>query len=118
MSQDPSPVLDVEAALLHCASKQDLMVRLLHKLCDIGTRDADEILRAVEARETDEAARLGHRLKGSAAALGAERVREAAAAVETACKSGAEAQPLALELREEIAELAQEIESRFGTREG
>jgi len=114
MTQDPAPVLDLDTALLHCGSKQELALRLLRKLCDLGAQDSEKILNALESQAVDDAAALGHRLKGSAAPLGAERVRRAAAAVEEACRSGGEVRSPALQLRDEVRELAREIETRFG----
>ena len=75
-------VFDPELALKRCLNKRDL----LQEMISIFFKEADGLLPqmrvALEKNDLVEVGRLGHRLKGALAHLGAEAAREAALSVE------------------------------------
>lgn len=83
------PALEAEVLALFAAQSQDLAARLAVVPAD--------------------AAALAHTLKGSARAVGAFRVAEAALALETALRDGAEPSAALAELQRAVAEARDEI---------
>lgn len=83
------PALETEVLALFAAQSHDLAARLAALPAD--------------------AAALAHTLKGSARAIGAFRVAEAAFALETALRDGAEPSAALTELRHAVAEARAEI---------
>ena len=75
-------VFDPDSALRRCFDKRDLLGQII----DSFLRDADNLLRkmrvALQRRDLTEVGRLGHRMKGTVALLGAETARVAAQQVE------------------------------------
>ena len=79
--------IDTEAGLERAQGSGKLYRRLLIKFRD-GERDFEPRFRAAREEGGEAATRCAHTLKGVAANVGAEGVREAALALETACREG------------------------------
>ncbi|MCA9752568.1 MAG: Hpt domain-containing protein [Gemmatimonadetes bacterium] len=107
--REATPIFDLELATTYCGSKRDLALRLARKLADVGPGEIEAIAHAIETGNAKEAATAAHRLKGSAAPLGAERLRRAAEEIEAACREGQPADALADRLRDEIREFVGEL---------
>jgi PAS domain S-box-containing protein len=80
--EEQPPILDVEGGLARLRGRESLHRRILASFLDSSSTLVDELGRALEDGETRECLRLAHSLKGSAATVGAERVRDAAATLE------------------------------------
>ena len=90
--------LDMQAGLKTTQGNLELYRRLLQRFDDsqAGFVGKFEALLAIDDRDSME--RAAHTLKGVAANIGAGPVREAAAALETACREGLEGEALRLKL--------------------
>lgn len=99
------PELDVEAGLRHLRGKTALFLKALRMFRDsCGHEFQVEFRAAVAAGDWQTSERLAHRLKGTAATIGANQVSAAAARLEAAIRSSryAEAQALLAELTERL----------------
>jgi len=100
------PGVDVHAGLAGLAGKTSLyrkqLVRFRDSQCDFAATFAE----ARADADPSAAQRAAHTLKGLAGTIGAHAVREAAAALEAACASGADAAALDAALARTIAELS------------
>jgi signal transduction histidine kinase/CheY-like chemotaxis protein len=87
-SNDRLPVVDFESLLKRCLNNRDLPKKLLTKFHARLPQELNQITEAVAARDSAQISALAHRLKGAAANLSAEPMREAAAALEAIGRSG------------------------------
>ena len=91
-------VLDWNALLHRCMGRTDLADRVVAQYRQNLEASSDAIRRAVESADTDEIARLAHRLKGTSLTVSASAVADAAACLEASAQAGAMAEvALALE---------------------
>ncbi|MCF7979231.1 MAG: PAS domain S-box protein [Chromatiaceae bacterium] len=88
----PLPGINIAAGLAITQHNQTLYLRLLRRFAETQADFAADFAAAQAARaeDPDAATRCAHSLKGVAANIGAEGVRRAAAALETACQAGAD----------------------------
>jgi CheY-like chemotaxis protein/HPt (histidine-containing phosphotransfer) domain-containing protein len=89
----PAPVpalegIDVAGALARLGIGFDALQRMLVRFADGQVRTLADLRAAVAAGDSDAAAKAAHALAGAAGNLGAETLREAAKALETAARSG------------------------------
>jgi PAS domain S-box-containing protein len=91
------PGLAVNKALARVAGDRQLYVALLQDLLQDHGRDTEAIDQALERNETEQARRIAHTLKGSAANLGAEDLAAAAGRVEASIKDHGRTDPQALD---------------------
>ena len=82
---------DSAAGLKIVGGKADRYAKLLRKFADRQSGAVEEIRTALDAGDSATAERAAHSLKGSASALGANRLAECAAEVEAAIRSGQDA---------------------------
>ncbi len=82
------PVLDRAAALERLDGDEDLLTTFLGLLLEQSAADLPRIAQALERGSAKELERLAHSLKGAAASLGAERVRQAAYQLELIGREG------------------------------
>ncbi len=80
-------IWDSELALANAGGDADLRRELVELFLSETPQLLAELTSAVERRDTAAATRLAHGIKGSAATLGAKRVRDTAQLLETAGKS-------------------------------
>ena len=85
-STDPS-VLAVDELLERCMGNIEFAERVLSKFLDRFDEDLDELERGVESENSEEIARVAHRLKGASANVGAPGLRDRAAAVESLARA-------------------------------
>ena len=100
--------LDPEVGLRFASRRPDLYARLLRTF--IETRDASLLHNALTALDVETAKRAAHTLKGTAATLGAVRLRTQAAALEQGIAARATAPERLLELVPEAEVLGAELE--------
>ncbi len=79
--------IHLEELLERCLGKESLVQRVLKAFRESGRQPHDAIAEALEAGDLEAAARLAHGLKGSAANLAAEGLRQAALAVEKSARA-------------------------------
>ena len=105
------PVFDREDAIERLGGAEDLLDELLELLLKQTTTDLPQIAQAVEQGDADRLERLAHSLKGAAASLSAERVRQAASDLESIGRDGdmSGAQPALALLEQEVILLRQTI---------
>ena len=105
------PVFDREDAIERLGGAEDLLDELLELLLKQTTTDLPQIAEAVERGDTDRLEHLAHNLKGAAASLSAERVRQAAFDLESIGRCGdmSRAQPALALLEQEVILLRQTI---------
>jgi two-component system sensor histidine kinase/response regulator len=113
-TSDASPtsaVLDRTGALSRLGGDEAMFNEFLLLLLDGAESDVAELAVAVEADDAVGVERLAHGLKGGAASLGADRVRDAAYRLEIMGRSGdlADARPALARLREELSLLRELI---------
>ncbi|WP_006788445.1 response regulator [Thiorhodospira sibirica] len=101
------PGIDTQTGLSIAQGHQALYRRLLMRFCDSQAHFADDFAAALASLEQDPeaATRCAHTLKGVAANIGAEGVREAAAALEAACRDGADSKLIETHLQATLAAL-------------
>jgi len=83
-----TPVVDFESLLKRCLGNRDLPKKLLEKFHARLPEEISQIASAVTAGDSALVSSLAHRLKGAAANLSAEPLREAATELETLGRSG------------------------------
>jgi CheY-like chemotaxis protein/HPt (histidine-containing phosphotransfer) domain-containing protein len=82
------PPLNIGELCARCANDIEFTQRLLHKFQDRVADDLAALARNITERKLDEATRLAHSLKGSAANLAAPAVRAVAAEIEAMGRAG------------------------------
>jgi HPt (histidine-containing phosphotransfer) domain-containing protein len=82
------PVLDRAAALERLDGDEDMLATFLNLLVEQSAADLPKIAQALEQGNAREVERLAHSLKGAAASLSAERVRQAAHQLELIGRNG------------------------------
>jgi len=87
-SSDGVRPLDYEALLKRCAGNREFVARLFGKFRHQVGADVAQLEEAVEAHDAERLAATAHRLKGVAANLAGEPLRQAAAQLEGAGRSG------------------------------
>jgi PAS domain S-box-containing protein len=87
-SRPSSPVFDAPLALKRCAGREDLLGEMAQCFLEEFRQLAPQIRAALEMDDLAEVGRLGHRLKGTIAYLGAKPAENAAVAVEEAGQGG------------------------------
>jgi PAS domain S-box-containing protein len=100
------PGVDVPRAVKRLRGDVRLLQRLVGDLARRYSGAEWDIGTLLESGRTDEAANLAHTLRGSAGSLVATRVADAAGAIESAIRSGADARPLLPSLGDGLLELA------------
>jgi HPt (histidine-containing phosphotransfer) domain-containing protein len=99
---------DVDRGLGFADQDSALYRRLLLLLKDQLSKNAPDILHALETRDLETLGRLAHTLKGSAGMAGATRLSASASAIERAIKNGEEVTaPLSQALRAALSEAQQ-----------
>jgi CheY-like chemotaxis protein/HPt (histidine-containing phosphotransfer) domain-containing protein len=111
-----SAVLDRAGALSRLGGDEVMFNEFLLLLLDGAESDVAELAVAVEADDALGVERLAHGLKGGAASLGADRVRDAAHALELIGRSGdlGEARSALAHLREELSRLHELVGDQAG----
>ena len=104
-SEHPHP-LDVHKFLEELCGQPELIHRLLHVFQAEAQKDIDSLEAALNARDIAKVATLAHRLKGSAATIGADSVGTEAAQIERFGQQG----NLQL-VQDHLSNLRQEFES-------
>jgi Amt family ammonium transporter len=85
---EAGPAYDLGSLSARCLGNLDFAISLLDRFA-AGTDDSIQRLRtAADRGDLSDLAREAHSLKGSAANLSAESIRDAAASLEAACRSG------------------------------
>jgi two-component system sensor histidine kinase/response regulator len=112
----PSAVLDRAGALSRLGGDEVMFNEFLLLLLDGAESDVAELAVAVEADDAVGIERLAHGLKGGAASLGADRVRDAAYSLEIIGRSGdlEEARSALARLREELRLLHEIVGEQAG----
>lgn len=83
-----TPVFDTAAALTLVGGKRELVVRLVDLFLEQLDTSIGAIVAAVRARDPEAQKKAAHALKGSAAVIGAKRLRELAASLEQEGRAG------------------------------
>jgi HPt (histidine-containing phosphotransfer) domain-containing protein len=81
--QKPKDPFDFERLRSTCGEQDSRMLRLLEIFSRETASDVADLKAAINSRDVDQITRLSHRLKGSAALLGAECLRKQAAMMES-----------------------------------
>jgi two-component system sensor histidine kinase/response regulator len=107
--------MDFAAALDRLEGDRQLLEEIAHLFAEESPKSLSAIHAAINARDAQLVERLAHSVKGAAANLSANRVAQAALALEDLARIGdlADAPRLLLGLEEEIARLLPEVESLF-----
>jgi HPt (histidine-containing phosphotransfer) domain-containing protein len=84
----PSGVLDLEELRRRCMGNIELLHRVLKMFEQQTPLDIETMEKALRLQDTEAIARVAHRLKGSAASLSADGMRQAAAEVEDNSRAG------------------------------
>jgi CheY-like chemotaxis protein/HPt (histidine-containing phosphotransfer) domain-containing protein len=87
-SDGPAAVVDFESLLKRCLGNKELPKKLLTKFHARLPEELRQINEAVAARDSAQISAMAHRLKGAAANLSAEPMREAAAELELIGRNG------------------------------
>jgi HPt (histidine-containing phosphotransfer) domain-containing protein len=87
--QPTTAVFDAEDLLARCLGKIDLAERVLARFCSRFDVDLAELERAVRVEDTDQIARVAHRLKGASATVAATGLASGAARIEELARCGA-----------------------------
>jgi PAS domain S-box-containing protein len=93
----PPPGIDMETALLNVDGETELLDRIWRGFAESHRRDATLIGAAVDAGNRDDATRLAHTLKGTAATIGALDLSNRAALVERSLSTDGSLDPEAME---------------------
>jgi signal transduction histidine kinase/CheY-like chemotaxis protein/HPt (histidine-containing phosphotransfer) domain-containing protein len=102
----PLPGLNVAGALSRLGIGFEALQRMLIRFADGQSKTVADLRAAVKASDADAAARHAHALAGAAGNLGADTLREAAKALETAARSGGGDLPALAARVEELAAIA------------
>ena len=86
-TEEPKKVLNTEALLERCLGNLELAERLTAKFLDQMDETLGQIEDRVHVEDAEGTARLAHTLKGSAASLSAEALREVLARLEAAART-------------------------------
>lgn len=78
----PYNPIDFSSLVYRCMGKADLAERLVQKFVPLARQYAEDVQRAVEQRDLAAVEQTAHRLKGTAANVSAEAVRQVAAELE------------------------------------
>lgn len=102
--QETEAPFDIAAARSRLGGDDAFVRTLIGRFCAQAPADVEEIERRVAAGETEETARIAHRLKGAASFVGAERLRREAETLESLGRNGdlSAAQPHVASLRSEL----------------
>jgi HPt (histidine-containing phosphotransfer) domain-containing protein len=84
----PLPAIDFPSLLHRCMGKQDLARRLVQKFSVQANADVQELETAMREQDATRLRLVAHRLKGSAANVSAEAVRENAGRLEELGRDG------------------------------
>lgn len=100
-----SPAINIEALMSRCMNKRPFASMLLGELETSGMQQVDTILLHFSAKDPLAAAETAHALKGAAAIVGAELLRQTAAEIEAIGRDGqlAPLEDLIPQLRSEMA---------------
>lgn len=112
-SPDAGPVLDQTLGLKYCGGSADLLERARARFAETQ-RDFGKAFRAAWPSQPKEAERLAHTLKGAGGTIGAVRLSPAAAALESAVRSGQDAAAVATLLAAVEAELRPVVQAIAG----
>ena len=82
------PGIDVDGALARLGIGFDALQRMLIRFADGQSKTVADLRAAAESGDADAAARHAHAISGAAGNLGADTLREAAKALETAARAG------------------------------
>jgi PAS domain S-box-containing protein len=85
---DADALLDLEAASRYADDGPDGVANVLLAFSATNAADADELRRAVSARDCAAAIRLAHRIRGACSMLGADSLGEASSELEKAARQG------------------------------
>jgi len=80
------PGIDLDLGLKHLAGNKKLYLNLLEDFKKENENFSDQVLAALEAKETETAKRLAHTLKGVSGSIGASDLQKKALQLETAIK--------------------------------
>lgn len=96
-------VLDVDRLRNRCMGNMDLVQRVLNQFQKKIPEELAELERAISSRDTEQIARVAHRIKGTSANMSAERLQRAATEIETLGRLGqaSDVPPLLAALRDE-----------------
>ena len=83
-----SDVLDLEGLCKRCMGNIDLVQRVLKTFQQRIPGEMEAMEKALEARDTEQIARVAHRVKGSSASVSAAGVARAAAEIEDVSRAG------------------------------
>jgi HPt (histidine-containing phosphotransfer) domain-containing protein len=78
----PSNVFNSDELLARCMGNANFAERVLSKFLQRGALDLDELVRAADALDAQAVTLMAHRIKGAAANVAAQRLRERAAVIE------------------------------------
>ena len=81
-----APPIDTQVLFSHCMGNVSFAFTLLNELEAIGKQQVDAIVLHAVSNEPYAVADAAHSLKGAAAIIGAERLREKAAEIEAASR--------------------------------
>jgi HPt (histidine-containing phosphotransfer) domain-containing protein len=84
----PSDVLDLEGLRNRCMGNLDLVQRVLKMFCQRIPEEMGTMEKALELKDTEQIARVAHRVKGSSASVSADGVARAAAEIEEVSRAG------------------------------
>jgi len=103
------PILDRAAVLERLGGDEDMLQTFLDLLLEQATAELPKLTEAVQQGDAKRVEHLAHSLKGAAASLSAERVRQAAYQLEIIGRSGdlSSAQDALAQLRHEVDQLRQ-----------
>jgi signal transduction histidine kinase/CheY-like chemotaxis protein/HPt (histidine-containing phosphotransfer) domain-containing protein len=88
LNVDAPPILDVESTIGRTGESPDFIKELIKIFLTITPKTIENLNAALSSENQDKAEEIAHTLKGSAAALGAERMRIIASHLEELAKSG------------------------------
>ena len=99
--------LDPQLLVERCLGNLDLVQRLLTRYMDSGSHDCQQLEAALQVGDLATIATIAHRLKGSSATIGSQRMTDLAALIETASRTNdvAELESLATEIGETQSEV-------------
>jgi PAS domain S-box-containing protein len=80
------PPVDLPQLQRRCGGKMQLVLEMLTKFAERLPRDESQLRAALDEREYRRAAQIAHAIKGTAANLSANRLRDTAGALELACR--------------------------------
>jgi HPt (histidine-containing phosphotransfer) domain-containing protein len=83
-----SDVLDIERLRNRCMGNIDLLQRVLDQFSKRLPEELAELERALELSDSEQVARIAHRIKGTSANVSAERLQHAAAEIESLSRMG------------------------------